>query len=191
MKKSLLTSALLAVTMLSTSAIAATYEYTPDAKKPENVQKFTLDFKAGQVSAEACLNSGPCQKGQASVDALTKKLTAAMAQYDKLLSNKDKLIADAKKQASSDKAQIINDEASKKKFVMVSAGDMNLAIDMEQVAKNDFSLVTAAMESNRTRYKDAIDLLKSGKAPDGFKTDQYQKIATVYHLTNIVIHSKK
>lgn len=191
MKKSLLASTLLAATILSASAVAATYEYTPDSKKPENVQKFTLDFKGGQVLAEACLGSGPCQKGQASVDALTKQLTASLTQYEKLLSNKDKLIADAKKQATSDKAQIINDEASKKKFVMISAGDMNLAIDMEQVAKNDFSLVTAAMESNKARYKDAIDLLKSGKAPDGFKTDQYPKIATVYHLTNIVIHSKK
>lgn len=181
---------MLASAVFMNAAHAETYEYTPDPKAPKNVQTFKVNFSSGKVSAESCLGQGRCNQGTASVDVLTKQLKASIAEYDKLLADKTKLMDDAKKQAKSKDAQIINDEASKKKFVMVSAGDMNLALDMEQVNKGDFSLVPAAMESTRERYKSTLAMLSAGKAPASFKTDEYSKIASIYQLVNVVVHSK-
>lgn len=189
MKKQTLIALLLGAAFIG-AAHAETYEYIPDPKDPKSVQTFKVSLAGGKVSAESCLGQGRCNQGNVSVDTLSKQLKDSIAGYDKLLSDKTKLMADAKKQAAAKDAQVVNDEASKKKFVMIKAGDMTLALDMEQVGKGDFSLVPAAMESTRERYKSTLDILSSGKIPAGFKTDEYSKIAPIYQLVNIVVHSK-
>lgn len=176
--------------MASASLMAETYTFAQDPKDPKQTQVFKIDFAGDKINAEFCMTSDRCQKGSVSQKELSKRINGDIEQFEKLLSDKEKLLAKAKADASAKDAQIINDEAAKKKYVLLKVGPMNLPISQEMVDKGDFSIVSAALESTLSRSKAVKAIVDSGKAPAGLKTDDYSKVADVYHLVNLVLHSK-
>lgn len=175
--------ALLVSLSFAASAMASDYTYGEESYK--------IAFEKGAVKTTQCRQK-KCESAEAEVKTLMASLEKHIADYAKMLETPDKLIAEAKKQTvMPEPDRVVKDPTNEKQYVMVKFGkNFNLPLDMEAVSKGDFSLVVGAMQANHDRYQLALDMLKNGKAPSAFKTDDYSKIAPVASLHNIVSFAK-
>ncbi len=182
---------LLAVTLALSAtfgASAGTYTYQD--------QKLDIDFKGKEITSTLCeLKDGKvvkksCRDSKASVADLTKRLEARIDEASSLLKDKKELVDIAKKQAKAKDAVIIKDEASGSSYVMLTlAKGFNLPLDLELVEKGDFSLVTAALDANKSRYEDALKVISSGKLPKDKDAKRYADVSSMLNLQNIIEYS--
>lgn len=177
---------LLVVSMLTAMSSAMANEYS------FGEETYQLSFSKGAIKTSHCVKKDQCFEAESEVKTLIETLEKSLTEYKAMLADPGKIESDAKSQANSaTQDKIVEDKASGKKYIMISFGNnFNLPLDSELIEKGDFSLVVAAIQANHDRYLSAIDMLKSGKAPAKFSTDDYSKISPIASLHNIVMFSK-
>lgn len=172
-----------AAVLASPQVLAAEYKYQ------DNVYDVKLTKNA--VSVKHCDDKNKCETSTAKIKELTERLTKRVAEYDKLLADKNKLADEVKKQAANSETHKATDPNTKIEYVMISLGDhFNLPVPAKDLEAGKTDFVNVALASNKKRYQGVLALLKAGKLPDGFETDDYGKISPYMELQNIVKFAK-
>jgi hypothetical protein len=171
-----------ATILLSTSALAGTYEYEDS--------KYKINITGKSISSEHC-EKKECDTAKADVDELKEQLKLRVDESTKLLSDEGDLIKKALKIATDKDAQIIKDPTTETEYVMITIGEgFNLPVNMEDVKKEDLGIVVTAMKANKDRYSRVLSVLDSGKLPADVATDKYDVISPIAEMHNVVKFAK-
>lgn len=183
MKKTALAAALMATFSFSAFASEKTYEYEGDVYK--------LEIKSDTISSSYCEKDADCADSSVEVSKLKEKLSSRIELLNKHLADEKKLLDEVEKQATGPDAVEINDEAAGVEYVMVNVGEnFSTALMKKDIAEGDFSLIPRVMKAETERLGRALAMLESGTLPDGGKFEDYDKIAPVMELENLVRFSQ-
>lgn len=132
------------------------------------------------VTVSLC-KENKCQDKEIDSKWMATQLEQEVKAYSEFLSDPAKLENEVKSQTGSlDKSKVLVDPETKKEYVMLKIGKtFNLPLEKTSLKDGSTALVENALKGAHDRYDGVVRILKEGKAPASFETENYTDIIPV------------